>query len=137
MGGEEGNAVRNIIESAVYDWRAVLCLIIFALSYVFVITEEQTHLRKSKPVMLGAGLIWFTIACIAPEYGIDHEQLESAVFHDLEEYSTLMLFLFAAMTYVNSLEKANVFLSLKNWLIRRGFTYKQLFFATGAVALFI
>ena len=36
---------------------AILCLVIFLLSYLFVMTEEKTHLRKSKPVMLGAGIV--------------------------------------------------------------------------------
>ena len=38
------------------DPRAIFCLIVFFLSYTLVIAEEQTHLRKSKPVMLGAGI---------------------------------------------------------------------------------
>ena len=35
-----------ILHSAVGDWRAILCLIVFFLSYLLVMTEEQTHLRK-------------------------------------------------------------------------------------------
>ena len=34
---------------------AIVCLPIFFLSYLFVMTEERTKLRKSKPVILGAG----------------------------------------------------------------------------------
>ena len=39
-------------------WAGIASLIIFVLAYVLVIFEEATHLRKSKPVMLAAGLIW-------------------------------------------------------------------------------
>jgi len=62
---------------------ALFCLIVFLLSYLLVMTEEQTHLRKSKPVMLGAGIIWMVIGIAAPEYNVDHEQLKQAIFHDL------------------------------------------------------
>jgi len=45
-------------------------------------TEEATHLRKSKPVILGAGIIWAVIGYAAPDYGVSHEQLKRAISHD-------------------------------------------------------
>ncbi len=123
--------------SAVNDPRAIFCLIVFILSYLFVMTEEQTHLRKSKPVMLGAGIIWLVIGIGAPGYGISHEQLKHAIFHDLDEYGSLMLFLFAAMTYIGALESCEVFKALRSWLVRKGLSYKQLFWVTGAIAFFL
>ena len=63
-----------ILQSAVSDPRAISCLIVFFLSYLLVMTEEKTHLRKSKPVMLGAGIIWLLIGIAAPEYDVDHER---------------------------------------------------------------
>ena len=39
-------------------WVGITSLIIFVIAYVVVIMEEFLHLRKSKPVMLAAGLIW-------------------------------------------------------------------------------
>ena len=35
-----------------------IALIIFVSAYFFVMIEEFTHLRKSKPVILAAGVIW-------------------------------------------------------------------------------
>ena len=35
---------------------------LFVLAYVAVIAEEYIHLRKSKPVILAAGLIWTIVA---------------------------------------------------------------------------
>ena len=53
--------------------------------------EEQTHLRKSKPVMVAAGLIWAVIAFIY--IGHDNPHLvEQAARHNLLEYAELMLF---------------------------------------------
>ena len=65
-------------------------------------TEEATGLRKSKPVILGVGIIWVTIGIAAPEYGVRHEDLKKAITHDLEEYSSLMLFLFVARKIMGS-----------------------------------
>ena len=35
-----------------------LSLIIFVLAYALVMAEEFLHLRKSKPVIIAAGIIW-------------------------------------------------------------------------------
>ena len=53
------------------------------------------------------------------------------------EYAELMLFLLAAMTYINAMEERLVFESLRSWLVRKGFTYRQLFWLTGILAFFI
>ena len=39
-------------------WIGFLSIGLFVLAYVLVMAEEFTHLRKSKPVILGAGIIW-------------------------------------------------------------------------------
>ena len=44
------------------SWVGIAALVTFVLAYAAVIGEEFTHLRKSKPVMLGAGIIWAIIA---------------------------------------------------------------------------
>ena len=41
---------------------ALIALAVFAVAYVFVIAEEFTHLRKSKPVVLAAGILWLLVA---------------------------------------------------------------------------
>ena len=41
-----------------------IALIIFVSAYFFVMIEEFTHLRKSKPVILAAGIIWAIIGWI-------------------------------------------------------------------------
>ncbi|MDX2422259.1 MAG: sodium:proton antiporter NhaD [Amphritea sp.] len=119
------------------DPRGIFCLIVFILSYLFVITEEKTQLRKSKPVMLGAGIIWIVIASAAPDYGVDHDSLRQAIFHDLDEYASLLLFLLAAMTYISVLEETKVFAALRGWLVNKGFSYRQLFWITGLIAFFL
>ena len=46
-----------------------LSLAIFALAYLLVTAEEFTHLRKSKPVIIAAGLIWGLVAWAAGQSG--------------------------------------------------------------------
>lgn len=113
---------------------AIFCLIVFVLSYIAVLFEEKTHLPKSKPVMLGAGIIWITIGFIAKDYGVDHHTLRSAVLHGLEEYSSLLLFLLAAMTYISALQDRRVFDTLRAKLVQAGFNIRQLFWITGILA---
>ncbi len=116
-------------------WVGISAILIFVLSYAFVIAEEFTHLRKSIPVILGAGVIW---ALIATQYmsGMGHET-EEAVRHFLVEFGELFLFLLAAMTYVNSMSERRVFDALRSWLVGRGFSFRQLFWITGTISFFL
>jgi len=111
-------------------------LAIFVLAYFFVMAEEFTHLRKSKPVILAAGIIWAMIGIVYANNGMPHAA-EQAVRHNLLEYSELMLFLLVAMTYINAMEERLVFDALRSWLIRKGFGFRQLFWLTGILAFFI
>lgn len=116
---------------------AIFCLIVFVVSYIAVLTEEQHHMRKSKPVMFGAGIIWVMIAIIAPDYGVSHEQLRAAIFHGLDEYAGLLLFLLAAMTYIAALQERRVFATLRVKLVQAGLNTRQLFIVTGIVAFIL
>ena len=44
---------------------AVLALTVFLAAYVLVIAEEFLHLRKSKPVVVAAGVIWILVGIAA------------------------------------------------------------------------
>jgi NhaD family Na+/H+ antiporter len=109
---------------------------IFVVAYLLVMAEEFTHLRKSKPVILAAGIIWAIIAAVYASNGMTHAA-ESAARHNLLEYAELMLFLLVAMTYINAMDERQVFDALRSWLIRKGFGFRQLFWLTGILAFFI
>jgi Na+/H+ antiporter NhaD/arsenite permease-like protein len=115
----------------------LICLGIFAISYLFILLEEYTHLRKSKPAILGACLIWLIIAGIAPSYNVTHDQLHHALFEGLSEFAALFLFLLVAMTYIAALEERDVFHALRSKLVRSRLSYKQLFWATGIIAFLL
>jgi len=111
-------------------------LAIFIIAYLLVMVEEFTHLRKSKPVIIAAGLIWILIAYVYVSKGMPHAA-EVAVRHNLLEYAELMLFLLVAMTYINAMAERQVFDALRSWLINKGFGFRQLFWMTGILAFFI
>lgn len=109
---------------------------VFVLAYILVMAEEFIHLRKSKPVILAAGIIWAMIAAVYASNGIT-TTAEMAIRHNLLEYSELMLFLLVAMTYINAMDERQVFDALRSWLIRKGFGFRKLFWLTGILAFFI
>jgi Na+/H+ antiporter NhaD/arsenite permease-like protein len=113
---------------------ALLCLAVFALSYLAVLFEESIHLRKSKPMTLGAGIIWTVIALAAPRYGVSRALVSDAVSHALTEYAGLLLFLLVSMVFISALEERNVFAVMRASLMRRGFGPRGIFWLTGALA---
>jgi len=113
-----------------------IALIIFVIAYIFVMVEEFTHFRKSKPVILVAGIIWAIIGWVYASNGMTHAA-EVAVRHNFLEFAELFLFLLVAMTYIESMRERLVFDKLKVWLISRSFSYRQLFWLTGILAFFM
>jgi len=117
-------------------WVGVTALALFLIAYLFVMAEEFIHLRKSKPVVLAAGIIWALIAWYYQSQSIPHV-VEAAFKHNLEEYAELLLFLIVAMTYIIAMEERQVFEALRTWLIRKGLSYRALFWTTGLLAFLI
>jgi Na+/H+ antiporter NhaD/arsenite permease-like protein len=117
-------------------WTGIVCLVIFVAAYGLVIFEEPLHLRKSKPVMLAAGLIWLLIGVAYMQAGKADEAhlLAQGV---IEEFAELFLFLLVAITYVNTLEERRVFDVLRAKLVGLGLGYRQLFWLTGIAAFFL
>lgn len=110
-----------------------LAVFIFAIAYLVVVLEEKLQLRKSKPVLLGAGLIWLLVGIVSQ----DHEATHAAFSANFLDFSELMLFLLVAMTYISAMEERRVFEGLRAWMVQKGFGYKTLFWLTGILAFFI
>lgn len=117
-------------------WVGITALALFIFAYLVVMAEEFIHLRKSKPVVLAAGVIWALIAWYYQSHGVPHA-VEAAFKHNFEEYAELLLFLLVAMTFINAMEERQVFEALRTWLIRKGLSYRALFWTTGLLAFFI
>ena len=57
--------------------------------------------------------------------------------HNLNEYAQLLLFLLAAMTYVNVLDERNVFAAVRSWMVAKGFSLRSIFWLTGLLAFLL
>ncbi len=126
-----GPAVSLIDTTAGY-----VAVALFVLAYCFVIFEEKIHMRKSKPVVLAAGIIWALLAITLARTGDTHTAHE-AIKNNLLEYAELLLFLLSAMTYINCMDERNVFQALRGWLVSRGFSLRVVFWITGFLAFVI
>jgi Na+/H+ antiporter NhaD/arsenite permease-like protein len=114
----------------------IASLVFFILAYALVPLENTIHLRKSKPVLIAAGVIWILVALAYNRMGDTHTAHE-AIQNSLLEYAELFLFLLSAMTYINALEERNVFQSLRAFLVSREFSLKKIFWITGGLAFLI
>ncbi len=102
------SAVPVDLTSTIYGY---LGIIIFVLAYALVPLENTIHLRKSKPVLLAAGIIWVLLSVAYIRVGDTHTAHE-AIKNSLLEYAELFLFLLAAMTYINAMEETKCFPSI-------------------------
>lgn len=112
------------------------CVALFVGAYVFVVLEERLHLRKSIPALVAAAAIWTVVGGVFSLRGQSHVAAE-AFRHNLLDYAELMLFLLAAMTFVNTLEERQVFAVLRARLVGRGLSLRGVFWTTGALAFLI
>jgi Na+/H+ antiporter NhaD/arsenite permease-like protein len=110
-----------------------LSLLIFFVAYGFVAVEKAIQLRKSKPVMLAAGLIWALLGVVYATHDRSDE-LEAAAKHVILDYGELMLFLVVAITYVNTMQERRVFDALRTWVVNMELSYRQLFWLVGGLA---
>jgi len=117
-------------------WVGYTALFLFVLAYIFVMIEEFTHFRKSKPVILVAGVIWGLIGWVYVSQGLP-DSAGVALRHYILEFSELFLFLLVAMTYIEAMRERQIFEALKVWLMNKGLTFRQLFWLTGFLAFFM
>ncbi|HJP97206.1 MAG TPA: sodium:proton antiporter NhaD [Rhodanobacteraceae bacterium] len=114
-----------------------LVLALFVLAYIAVVMEERIHIAKSKPVMLAAGLIWGALAWWTEVPGQADSAARGAFEAMFLEYAEIFFFLVVAMTYVTAMAERGVFEALRGQLLKRRFSFRQLFWITGALAFFL
>ncbi len=119
--------------TTIYGFIAVA---IFIVAYTFVIMEERLHLKKSVPVIIAAGLIWFIIAAALAQQG-DTDSAAKNLRHAIIEFTELFLFLLAAMTFINSMQVFGVFEAIRAKIIRMGLSLRGIFWTTGMLAFLL
>jgi Na+/H+ antiporter NhaD/arsenite permease-like protein len=112
---------------------ATFAAVVFLLAYGLVIAEDVTGMRKSKPVLAAAAILWVAIALHAAGTGAS-AQVAAGIHQVFADWVELLLFLLAAMTYVNVLAERRVFDWLQVRLVRSGASYRGLFWITGLLA---
>lgn len=117
-------------------WIGYSALVIFAIAYLLAMAEEVTELKKSKPMVFAASIIWMLIASVYVSEGMS-EQAGTMFRSALEGYVELFLFIMVSMTYLNAMEDRGVFENLRVWLLSKNFSYRKLFWITGFQAFFI
>jgi Na+/H+ antiporter NhaD/arsenite permease-like protein len=114
-----------------------IVIVLFVLSYALVALEERTGLRKSKPMMLAAALIWGLIAWSARGDLAQAALVSDAFERMFLEFAELFFFLIVAMTYVGAMTERGVFDALRAQLVKRALGYRALFWITGMLAFFL
>ncbi|UTW03752.1 sodium:proton antiporter NhaD [Amphritea atlantica] len=129
-------AAEGTVNSHTDTFIGITCVAIFLISYLFVLGEEYFHLRKSKPVIVAAGLIWLLVGLAYTLEG-DSETAAIAFRHNLLEYAELFFFLLAAMSFITSMEERQVFAALRSWLVSCKLSLIQIYWTTGALAFLL
>ncbi|EIC30617.1 MULTISPECIES: sodium:proton antiporter NhaD [Methylomicrobium] len=119
-----------------HHWAGYFSLVVMVTAYVAAMLEDVIELRKSKPMLLAAALIWFVISLVYQQHGSSLPAL-TAFKSNLQAYIELLLFIMVSMTYLNSMEDMGIFHALKVWLVSKNLSYRQLFWLTGGLVFLL
>lgn len=117
-------------------WVGYIAVAVFFIAYLLAMVEEITELRKSKPMVAAASLIWALIAAVSVADG-GSDLVGKAFRASLEGYAELLLFIMVSMTYLNAMEDRGVFDALRVWLLSRSYSYRQLFWISGMLSFLL
>ncbi len=115
------------------SWTGPAVLIVFALAYALVFAEEKLHLRKSKPVMVAAGVIWILVALAFHREARDAEVGE-LLRRVLLDFAELLLFLLSALSFVNAMAERNIFDFLRTRIVALRLSVRGVFWIAGALS---
>ncbi len=114
-------------------------LIVLVISYATVVWGEQHELKKSIPVLIGAGVIWGLVATTYMIHGDESmiALMDAGFDHSIVEIGELTFFLITAMTFVITLQERNVFELIRFRMLHAGLSQRAIFWATGAAAFML
>lgn len=130
--GDVGQRIDLVTEP--FGW---LLLGIFVVGYYFIAAEEKYHVNKAKPALFIGTFMFMLIGVYYAVGGYNLGILNTEVNHVILEIAGIFFFLLVAMTYIEALIERNVFDTLKDNLIAKGYGYRKLFWVTGVLAFFI
>ncbi len=118
-------------------WVGILSFTVFLVAYYFVAAEEKYKLNKAKPALFAGTFMFMLIGLYYALNGLDPDSLHTELEKMILEISEIFFFLFVAMTFIETLIERGVFELMKFKLISKGYSYKKIFWLTGALAFFI
>jgi Na+/H+ antiporter NhaD/arsenite permease-like protein len=107
------------------------------LAYAIAMTEDLHQMSKAKPMVLGSAIIWFAIFIY---YSLIYGTAKNVavIFQsNLTAYAELFLFITVSMTFLNSMTERGIFDALRIILVNRQYSYRQLFWITGALSFLL
>ena len=110
---------------------------IFVVGYFFIAAEEKYHINKAKPALFIGTFMFVLIGIYYAINGYNVDVLHTEMGHLILEIAEIFFFLFVAMTFIETMIERDVFEVLKHKLVSKGYSYKKLFWFTGALAFFI
>jgi Na+/H+ antiporter NhaD/arsenite permease-like protein len=135
-GEASGTASAPVFFDLTHHIIGYLSIAVTVLAYVAAMSEEVIELRKSKPMVMGAALVWFAICIYYALHG-EARTAAAAFESNLLAYIELLLFILVSMTYLNAMEERGIFDALRIWLLNKQFSYRQLFWITGFLAFLL
>ena len=118
-------------------WVGICSLIIFIVGYYVIAAEEKYHINKAKPALFVGTFIFILVGFYNVLNGMDSAPLNHEIETLILEIAEIFFFLLVAMTYIEVMIERQVFDTLKYQLVSKGYSYKKLFWFTGALAFFI
>jgi Na+/H+ antiporter NhaD/arsenite permease-like protein len=110
---------------------------ITVIAYALAMTEDLHQMSKAKPMVLGSALIWSAIfVYYSIEFG-SAKNVATVFQSNLTAYAELFLFITVSMTFLNSMTERGIFDALRIVLVNKQYSYRQLFWITGALAFIL
>lgn len=134
-GAASGAEIQDLTPDQLQNhWVGYSAIAITLLAYSIAMTEDIHHMRKAKPMVLGSGLIWFSIFVYYTAHGGDGHVIAAIFRHYLMDYAELFLFITVSMTFLNAMTERGIFDVIRSSFELREFSYRQLFWITGLLA---
>jgi Na+/H+ antiporter NhaD/arsenite permease-like protein len=129
--------MHEMIHDFTHTWVGWAVLIVFVIGYIAIAAEEKLMMNKAKPALFIGTFSFMLIGIYFALNHLDPSPLHHEMKNLIEEIAEIFFFLFVAMTYIETLIERGVFDALRYRLISRGYSYKKLFWITGALAFWI
>jgi len=120
-----------------HTWVGITVLVLFIIGYILIAASEKLRMNKAKPALFLGTFSFLLIGIYFYLNHLDFTPLHHEIKNLIEEIAEIYFFLFVAMTYIETLIERGVFDALRYKLVSKGYTYKQLFWITGALAFWL